>query len=150
MRKIALLLILVLIAILEAPANAVLVQYNLGVDDYGDLYIDGQLEAHYDGRAQGGDMTSVLDLSPGWHDIEIVIKNRWGSSSVGLYTVTGPNQNIYTVVPRKDLRYSNTQEGLIAEYYTLGGQYVKTINGEGPIHHVRRDSLAKFESAPKR
>ena len=37
-----------------APINAAFVQYYLSVDDYGDLYIDGQLVAHYDDDPQGG------------------------------------------------------------------------------------------------
>lgn len=116
------------------------VQYYLSVDDYGDLYIDGQLEAHYDAYPQGGDMTDVLDLSPGWHDIDILIKNRWGSSSVGLLTADLTTGDL-TIVPLADLRSLNAQgqyvSGLKAEYYTSGGTTLyKTVYGEGPIWHV--------------
>lgn len=125
------------VTITVTPAGTVPVQYYLGVDDYGDLYIDGQLEAHYDDYPQGGDMTDVLDLSPGWHDIEIVLKNRWGSSSVGLYEV--PEPGALTYVPREHLRSVDEQgqfvSGLRADYYTLGGQYIKTVYGEGPLKH---------------
>jgi hypothetical protein len=126
------------VTIMVGPGT-VPVQYDLGVDDYGDLWIDGVLEAHYDGGAAGGDTTDVLDLTPGWHDIEILIKNRWGSSSVVLQQATGPGQ--YTVVPREHLRSLDAQgqfvSGLKAEYFTLGGTMpYKTVYGEGPIHHV--------------
>jgi hypothetical protein len=141
MRKMSLIIMPTLIMLIAAPVNAELMQYYLGVDDYGDLTIDGVLEAHYDAYPQGGDMTSILDLTPGWHDIEILIKNRWGSSSVGLYTVTGPSQNILTIVPLMDLRSLDAQglyiSGLKADYYTLGGTTpYKTVYGEGPISHV--------------
>ena len=141
MNKIPSIAVLALMTLLVMPVNAEMVQYNLGVDDYGELWIDGQLEAFYDGFPQGGDMTDLLDLAPGWHDIQINIKNRWGSSSVGLYTVTGPTQNIYTHVPLLDLRSldatGSVVSGLKAEYYTLGGTTpYKTVYGEGPIAHV--------------
>jgi hypothetical protein len=144
MSKKSLILMLILITLLVAPINAAFVQYYLGVDDYGDLYIDGQLEAHYDDYPQGGDMTDVLDLSLGWHDIEILIKNRWGSSSVGLLT---PD---LMVVPLENLRSLNAQgqliSGLTAEYYTLGGTTpYKTVYGEGPIHHVSGDRVYQDE-----
>lgn len=140
MTKRQLIVISILATLFVAPANAELVQWTIGVDDYADLWIDGVLEAHYDASPQGGDVTDVLDLSPGWHDIEILIKNRWGSSSVGLYTYDAPT-NIYTPVPLAELRSLNATgsivSGLTAEYYTLGGTTpYKTVYGEGPIHHV--------------
>jgi hypothetical protein len=140
MSKWSLNLMLILITLLVAPINAAFVQYYLSVDDYGDLYIDGQLEAHYDAYPQGGDMTDVLDLSPGWHDIDILIKNRWGSSSVGLLTAALTTGDL-TIVPLADLRSLNAQgqyvSGLKAEYYTSGGTTLyKTVYGEGPIWHV--------------
>ncbi|MHC4170114.1 MAG: PKD domain-containing protein [Planctomycetota bacterium] len=140
MSKMQSILMLMFVTLLAAPASAVSVQYYLGVDDYGDLWIDGVLVAHYDGGAQGHDFTDVLDLSPGWHDVELHIKNRWGSSTVGLYEVTGPGPDL-THVPREDLRSLNEQgqyvSGLRAEYYTLGGSTpYKTVYGEGPIAHT--------------
>jgi len=121
-------------------AEAVSVQYFLGADDYGDLYIDGQLKAHYDDYPQGGDWTDVLDLSPGWHDIQIIFKNRWGSSSIALGEITEPTQTTYTYVPREKLRCKDASDqwvdGLRADYFTLDGVYITTVYGEGPIHHV--------------
>lgn len=57
-----------------------LVQVGLTVDDYGELYIDGQLEASYDAFPAGNTWSAPLSLSSGWHDIEIIFKNRWGSN----------------------------------------------------------------------
>ncbi|MCH8120490.1 MAG: hypothetical protein IIC00_12270 [Planctomycetes bacterium] len=54
MSKKSLILMLILITLLVAPINAAFVQYYLSVDDYGDMYIDGQLVAHYDDDPQGG------------------------------------------------------------------------------------------------
>ncbi len=139
MNKMTLILMPILITLIVAPVNAELMQYSLSVDDYGDLWIDGVLEAHYDAHPQGSDSTDVLDLSPGWHDIEILIKNRWGSSTVGLFTF---DQGVNTgIVPLEDLRSLDAQgqwvSGLTAEYYTLGGTMpYKTVYGEGPIHHT--------------
>ena len=140
MVKKQLILISILATLFVAPVNAELVQYYLGVDDYGDLWIDGVLQAHYDAAPQGGDYTPVLDLSPGWHDIEILIKNRWGSSTVSLHEVTGAGPSL-TLVPLEDLRSLDAQgsvvSGLKADYYALGGTIpYKTVYGEGPIHHT--------------
>jgi len=61
----------------------VTIQYDVGADDYMQLFIDGALVAAYDNpAAQGGDSTELLSLSEGWHDITLIYKNRVGSNGL--------------------------------------------------------------------
>jgi len=120
-------------------AKAELVQYALSVDDYGKMTLDGQQLLLIDTPAQSSKKTAILDLSPGWHNIEIVYKNRWGSNTIAFYQMTGPARDIYTIVPKEDMRSLDGQgqlvSGLKADYFDLSGNYVSTAYGEGPIDH---------------
>lgn len=124
---------------LGLPARAKTVQYFLGADDYGALSIDNVQVALFDGTAQGGDWTDVLDLAPGWHDIEIVFQNRWGSSSIA-FGEGSQTAATYDFVPVNQMRSKNALgewiDGLRADYYEPDGDHIATVYGEGPIHHV--------------
>lgn len=139
MRRYFFVLVTTVLFCVGAPARAETVEYVISVDDYGQLYIDGVLRASYDASPHGGARTGELDLTPGWHDIEIVYKNRWGSNALGLYKTTGPNPGDLALVPKERLRSINgageTVPGLTADYYDLNGAYVTTVYGEGPIFH---------------
>jgi hypothetical protein len=115
--------------------NAAMVEYALSVDDYGTLTLDGQRLLLIDTPGQSWQTTGPLDLSPGWHDIEIDYKNRWGTNVMAFYEVT----DVFTDVPRENLRSLDAQgqlvSGLKADYYDLSGNYLQTVYGEGPIHH---------------
>jgi hypothetical protein len=118
-------------------AQAVLVQYSVGCDDYVDVFLDGSLIMSYDAYPSGGDTSGVLDLSAGWHDLQIVYKNRWGSNSLWFGTTT----ELISLDSFRSLDASgNTIAGLRADYYSLNsnngtGAFVKTVYGEGPIYH---------------
>lgn len=132
------------------PANAstISVQYGIFVDDYGQLYIDGNLVASYDAYPSGKAKTGVLDLTEGWHDISIIYKNRWGSNGLLLYEGDGTieaNEIPLTSLHSYDAN-GNLINGLLANYYDLlSGNLVTTIYGEGPIDHWYAVSGTRYE-----
>ena len=131
-----------------ANASAISVQYGLSVDDYVQLYIDGNLVASYDKAPQGKAITGVLDLTEGWHDISIIYKNRWGSNGLRLFEgngVTTDNTIPLTSLSSYDAN-GNLISGLLANYYDLNsGNLVTTIYGEGPIDHWYTVIGARYE-----
>lgn len=118
-----------------------MVEYALDVDDYGTLTIDGTEVLHIDSGGEAWNRTGVLDLTSGWHDVEIVFKNRWGTNVIAFCEMTDTS----VVIGLDDMRYfddtlGDYANGLKADYYTLNadystGSYVTTVYGEGPIHH---------------
>jgi len=120
-----------------SASQAGVVQYGFGVDDFVQFYIDGNLKASYDEYPAGAVHTDYLNLSNGWHDIQIIYKNRWISNYLELDEIS--NTGIWNPVPIESLRSLDSQgnliQGLRAEYFTLEGDYVTTIYGEGPIYH---------------
>jgi len=111
--------------------------YQLSVDDFGSLVINGSQVASYDAYPWG-EATGSVDLAPGWYSIDLSFKNRWGTSALRFSERTDP-QNPWEFVPLSHLRsYDGTGamvEGLRADYYALGGALLGTIFGEGPIAH---------------
>ena len=118
-------------------SQAGVVQYGFGVDDFVQFYIDGNLKASYDEYPAGSVHTDYLNLSNGWHDIQIIYKNRWIANYLDFDEIS--NTGIWNPVPLESLRSLDSQgnliQGLRAEYFTLEGAYVTTKYGEGPIYH---------------
>jgi hypothetical protein len=121
----------------ELQPNTVTVDFWMSVDDFGTLLIDSQTVASYDGYPWGQAYGTVT-LTEGWHDIDIVYKNRWGSNALILFQkFTG--DTVYSDIPKTHYRSSNDTgvviPGLKAEYFDLSGNPSTTVYGEGPIHH---------------
>ena len=132
-------LFLLLGLILVSPASATTVNYWLSTDDYGAVYIDGNLVASYNDYPWGYAFFT-LNLAPGWHDFALVYKNRWGTDALYFYQQDASQAGLPegTLVPLDDFRSldqnGNSISGLHADYYDLNGQViVKTVFGEGPI-----------------
>ena len=137
MLRLRYLAILFLLAITLAPqASATSVNYWLSVDDYGSVYIDGNLVASYD-SSPWAYVFFTADLTPGWHDFQLIYKNRWGTDAL-YFSQQYPGQPNYSYVPRDYFRSFDQNatlvSGLRADYYNLGGTtIVATVYGEGPI-----------------
>ena len=132
---------------LVGVGQAAFVQYGIGVDDYVNLYIDDVLVGSYDAYPASSFTTAVLDLAEGWHNIQIDYKNRYGSNGLALHEIISGS---WTIVPLESLRSldaaGNTIQGLRADYYTLGGTFVQTVYGEGPIDHWWTPEGSRYES----
>ena len=79
------------------------------------------------------------DLTPGWHDVDITYANRAGTNFLAMNHQYAWESGL-TPVALSDLRSfdENTQliNGLRGDYYSsLGGSYLFTRFGEGPIVH---------------
>ncbi len=111
--------------------------YDLSVDDYGSLVVNGSLVGSYD-EYPWGEVSGSVDLAPGWYPIELSYKNRWGTSALRFYERADP-QDPWEIVPLSHLRSLDASgtlvQGLRADYYELGGPLLGSIYGEGPIAH---------------
>jgi len=137
MKKLLIALIIIISCFIPLSANAIYVDYSLGADDYGELYIDGSLIASID-YLPGGSSYGSVNLNEGWYTLELIYKNRWGSNGLSLkqdYTST----NTYQIIPLGYYRSLDQSgeyiEGLRADYYDLDDNFLKTVYGEGPIRH---------------
>jgi hypothetical protein len=132
--------VLAIAAALMAPhAFGNTIRLNFYVDDYGTVAIDGTPMGSYNNPAAAGNIDFTVDLAPGWHDIAIDYANRVGTNSLGL-TYQLPGDPGLTLFPLDHLRSldqsANFINGLRADYYnSLGGAFLFTVYGEGPIHH---------------
>lgn len=126
---------------ITSVGQATLIEYHVGADDYALLKIDGVIRGSYDAYPSGGFRTGVLDLAPGWHGIDLIYKNRWGSNALNLNWIEDELTS-WPVVAMESLRSLDAQgnwiNGLKADYYELSGTYLTTIYGEGPIEHGAR------------
>jgi len=122
---------------LSTSANAGSLTLALGADDYGQLTVDGTVLGTLDAYPGGGFEVPV-DLSPGWHDITIDYKNRWGSNDLALNWKL-PGDSSYSLVPLADLRSlyqaGGFGSGLFGEYFDLSGNALFNASAEGPIWH---------------
>ncbi|CAG0947450.1 PEP-CTERM sorting domain-containing protein [Geobacter sp.] len=117
--------------------TAMSLEYRFSVDDYVSLKINNTLIASYDaypwGVAEG-----TVNFTEGWYPIELIYKNRWGSTAFRFYEREDSNDP-WGIVPLTDLRSLDGSgalvQGLRADYYTLGGSFLGTLYGEGPIEH---------------
>jgi hypothetical protein len=128
-------IISIMVCASSSYATSITTQYNLFIDDFGELRIDGQLVVSASGY--GSNWSDPLTLSEGWHDVEILYKNRSGSN--GLFFMVREGGAPDVVVPLADMRSQdsagNWVSGLTAEYYDLSGNHAQTLYGEGPIAH---------------
>lgn len=126
-----------LLGLLAQQVCAAPTYYNLSVDDYAVLRIDGSQVASYDAYPWGYADGSV-DLAPGWHSIDLTYKNRWGTSALYFSERTDP-RDPWEWVPLSHLRSFDATgalvEGLRADYYAPDGALLGTLYGEGPIAH---------------
>ena len=149
--KTVLVILTVALLWLAPQAHAVMVNFNVGADDYAALTIGGSPVAIMDSGGWGNALGSY-DMTPGiWYDIEIVYKNRWGSNGLGLWW-DQPDQapGVFTggIVPETYLRSSDGSGGYIsglhADYYDLSGNFLFAVDGEGPIAHGNADGVHTF------
>ena len=131
-------------------ANASIVNFALGADDYGTLTIGGVTLCIYDDISAAGGCNSSFNMQPGiWYDIAIDYKNRFGSDGMSLsWDQPGPASIGYGfsgsfpgLVPKANFRTltaSGTSyiSGLRGDYYDLGGNFQSTVIGEGPIDAI--------------
>jgi hypothetical protein len=131
-------------------ANATVVNFGLGADDYGTLTIGGVTLCTYDNISAAGGCNASFDMQPGvWYDIAIDYKNRAGSDGMSLsWDRPGPASIGYGftgsfpgLVPKADFRTldaggTNYVSGLRGDYYDLSGNLQSTVIGEGPIDAI--------------
>lgn len=117
--------------------HAGMMMYQVSVDDYATLKINGSLIASYDDYPWGTAEGSV-NLPTGWYSFELDYKNRYGSTGLQFYSRTDAN-GPWQVVPLADMRSldgsGTTIQGLRADYYKLDGTQLGTVYGEGPIYN---------------
>jgi hypothetical protein len=121
----------------SAAAGTIPVDFAFTIDDYGVVSIDGSVVASYDNPAAAGYPTATVDLTPGYHTISIDYANQFGTNYLALYWQL-PGAPTISIIPLGDFssldQNGNTVSGLRADYYSsLGGSYLFTIYGEGPI-----------------
>jgi hypothetical protein len=131
------LLAALLLAVSTAPSFAAPTYFQLSVDDFGSLSIDGVSVATYDAFPWGVASGSV-DLAAGWYPISLDYANRWGTSALYFYQrddLASP----WELVPADRLRSRDASgslvDGLRADYYTSTGAFLGTLFGEGPVAH---------------
>src|SRR6266496_4531969 len=126
-------------------ANASVVNFALGADDYGTLTIGGVTLCTYNNISAAGGCNSSFDMQPGvWYNIAIDYKNRAGSDGMSLsWDRPGPVSIGYGfsgsfpgLVPRVNFRThdsggTNYVSGLRGDYYDLSGNFQSTVIGEG-------------------
>ncbi len=131
-------------------ANASVVNFALGADDYGTLTIGGVTLCTYNNISAAGGCNSSFDMQPGvWYDIAIDYKNRAGSDGMSLsWDQPGPASIGYGfsgsfpgLVPKVNFRtldatQTNYVSGLRGDYYDLSGNFQSTVIGEGPIDAI--------------
>ena len=129
--------VVVLFGFAAKHAAAAPTYYELSVDDFGSLVINGSQVASYDAYPWGN-ATGSVDLAPGWYPISLSFKNRWGTSALRFSERSDP-QEPWDFVPLSHLRSHDGTgalvEGLRADYYALDGALLGTVFGEGPIAH---------------
>jgi hypothetical protein len=129
--------IALVLALAPACAHAAGLTLFIGADDYARLSVDGLVLGTYDAYPSGG-FSSNVDLSPGWHDIAIDYKNRWGSNGLGFswqFATDPVNWYIPEVYFQSFDQQGSVISGLRADYFDLSGNPQFTVYGEGPISH---------------
>jgi hypothetical protein len=126
-------------ALTSMSALATPITLNFYVDDRATIVVDGTTVGSYNNPAAAGNIINTLDLSPGWHDLEVDYANQAGTNFLGL-TREYAGDTVFTLFPDAELRSldQNGQitQGLRGDYYTsLGGAFLFTRYGEGPLDH---------------
>lgn len=137
------------IAMTPHPGEATLVTFGAGGDDFVTLTLGGTPICTYDNISAAGGCSGTFSMTPGvWYDIAMDYKNRLGSDGMSL-TWDQPGDPIQGyanigsqafLVPRANLRTSDGAGGFIsglrADYFDLAGNFLFTVNGEGPLDHI--------------
>jgi len=123
----------------SAVAGTIPVNFSFAIDDYGIVMVDGAVVASYDNPAAAGYPQATVNLTPGFHNISINYANQYGTNELVLDWEL-PGASSFSVIPLADFssldQHGNTIAGLRADYYSsLGGPYLFTVYGEGPINH---------------
>jgi hypothetical protein len=132
-------LITALLAVDAESSFATTIALDFYVDDRASVSMDGVLLGSYNNPAAAGSIDANLNLAPGWHDISISYANQAGTNFLN-FAQQYAGDSGFSTVPRSNLQ-STDQTGLLisglrADYYTsLGGAYLFTVYGEGPIRH---------------
>jgi hypothetical protein len=122
------------------------VSFNFHVEDHAAVSIDGKSVGSYDNPHAAGNIVFTPKLTPGWHSLAIDYANQLGTNCLALRSATS---NGYSIIPRSSFRSldqnGNYVSGLRADYYSsLGGPYLFTAYGEGPIDHCARSSTEEI------
>lgn len=118
-------------------AAASTVYFRVSVDDYALLKINNVVIAQYD-AFPWGEAYGLVDLAPGWYPIDLVYKNRWGSTALYFYErldATDPWEYVLPTQLRSIGADGQEISGLLGTYSLLNGAYLGTRYGEGPIVH---------------
>jgi|ERR1022692_3710221 hypothetical protein len=126
-----------LAALTAGNSFADVVNFGFYVDDYATVSIDSILEGSYNNSAAAGNIIFTSNLTPGWHSLSIDYANQAGTNSLSL-SQEYPSDSVFSAIPLSDFRSLNQSSqyisGLRADYYSsLGGSYLFTVYGEGPI-----------------
>ena len=128
----------VILLVVACPATllASMIDFNINVDDYVDLKIDGVTVEHYDAYPEAN-VPFSLNLTPGLHSVLMDYANRWGSSAL-YWSWKDPVDLTWKPVPFANLFSENASgvliNGLRADYSSNEfGNW--TVYGEGPIWH---------------
>jgi len=137
----------------SAFAGTIAVNFNFYVDDYATVKIDGNLVGSYDNPLAAGNIVFTDDLTPGLHTFAIDYANQEGTNFLALnWQLPGaPGLSIIPLADFSSLDQSgDTISGLRADYYSsLGGSYLFTVYGEGPIDNGANSFTAEiYEGEP--
>jgi hypothetical protein len=138
---------------LQTPSAAQTSTLNFYIDDYATISIDGTQVGAYDNEFAAGNVIFTPNLTPGWHTLSIDYANRVGTNCLGLSWL-GPGTSSYSVVPKSNFRSLNQSgqyvQGLRADYYSsLGGSFLFTVFGEGPIDNCALSFTSEiYEGVP--
>ena len=119
--------------------HAGMVNFDFYVDDYAVVTVDGNPAGSYNNSAAAGNIDFALNLAPGWHSIAIDYANQAGTNFLNVRWQQ-PGDPALALIPLADMRSldQNSQwiAGLRGDYYnSLGGSYLFTVYGEGPIRN---------------
>jgi hypothetical protein len=131
------LLAALLLASSAAPAVAAPTYFQVSVDDFVSLSIDGVAIASYDAYPWGT-ATGSIDRPAGWYPISLDYANRWGTSAL-YFSQRQDLASPWEFVPADHLRSRGASgalvEGLRGDYYSSSGDFLGTLFGEGPVAH---------------
>jgi sugar lactone lactonase YvrE len=145
--------ILAVLAAEPISSSAVVVNFGMGADDYGQLIINDTVICTYDNINAAGGCSGSFDMTPGvWYSIFIQYQNRLGSDGMGLSwdqpgtaNAGGFGTPFPNLVPKANLRTQDTTgafvSGLRGDYKFMGtGSSTcpsqPSVIGEGPINAI--------------
>src|SRR5260370_23453617 len=136
--KLFLCLLIIVTSAVTTP-KAATVNFNFYVDDYATVSIDGTPVWSYNNPLAAGNIVFSSNLTSGWHSLAIDYANQFGTNFLALSQeyLDDPTYSTITLVDFRSLNQTGQYiDGLRADYYSsLGGSYLFTVYGEGPIAH---------------